>query len=277
MANWTVEQVLDWLILNDFDKHVKLFKDENIDGTALFGLNDEEIEQLLLTTREDGTMRKPTIGAKARFRTKLQEWKSEQQQQQLETERLQQIPQQPQLDRTEQSEKIQQQSQESKEKSKKRKKSISRPSDQPSFVATPRIRSSAVTASPTAKRIDTSRILTSTTTAVVSSGETVPSTNNTIEPEIPNMSKTFFIEPMQTMLNFFKNPSFCLKLKKYLSKTYKINCQIPAIEEQDKEVGLHLKLSGNVKQDVKSTREYLKQLIESVQTKTYNDEKKHEK
>ena len=38
-------------------------------------LTDVDITELLLAINEDGTIEKPTIGVKSRFRIKLMEWK----------------------------------------------------------------------------------------------------------------------------------------------------------------------------------------------------------
>ncbi len=95
MANWTVKQVGDWLKAHGFEKQIKTFKgnylhstysfyinllEKNIDGRALWRLTDDDISQLFLEVNEDGTIQEPTIGVKSRFRTKLTEWKSENEQ-----------------------------------------------------------------------------------------------------------------------------------------------------------------------------------------------------
>ncbi|CAF3939108.1 unnamed protein product, partial [Adineta steineri] len=80
MANWTIEQVSDWLKANGFKKQVKMFRDKNIDGNALMKLTDDDISQLLLQINTDGSIQESTIGIKSRFRTILKEWKTENQQ-----------------------------------------------------------------------------------------------------------------------------------------------------------------------------------------------------
>ncbi|CAF1029912.1 unnamed protein product [Adineta steineri] len=80
MANWTIEQVSDWLRANGFKKQVKMFKDKTIDGNALMKLTDYDISELLLQINTDGSIQESTIGIKSRFRTILKEWKIENQQ-----------------------------------------------------------------------------------------------------------------------------------------------------------------------------------------------------
>jgi hypothetical protein len=51
--------------------------DEEINGEAMMALNDSDIEQLLSEKHTNKTVKKPTIGAKRTFETKLREWKKE--------------------------------------------------------------------------------------------------------------------------------------------------------------------------------------------------------
>ncbi|CAF4339484.1 unnamed protein product, partial [Rotaria sp. Silwood2] len=75
-------------------------------------------------------------------------------------------------------------------------------------------------------------------------------------------------------IRFFQNPRFHSKLKKYLSKTYNVSCQIVEDKEkQHEETGLRLNLIGDVKENMKHCQEFLKIIFASMQTKTYNNAK----
>jgi hypothetical protein len=95
MGHWNVDQVGEWLKASGFEKQIKTFKgkcclywsfifiiyhiltlDRNIDGSALKGLTDYDIPEILIVLNEDGTIKKPTIGAVRRFREELSEWKT---------------------------------------------------------------------------------------------------------------------------------------------------------------------------------------------------------
>ncbi|CAF3548575.1 unnamed protein product [Rotaria sp. Silwood1] len=60
MADWTIDQVGEWLIENGFENNVKTFKDKNIDGLALMRMSDDNISQMLCTFDEDEIIEKPT-------------------------------------------------------------------------------------------------------------------------------------------------------------------------------------------------------------------------
>ncbi|CAF3078094.1 unnamed protein product [Rotaria sp. Silwood2] len=75
MAIWTVDQVGDWLKANSFEKYVETFKNQDIDGIALFGLQDDDILKLLSSKDEDGTIRNPTIRIQRKFRTILEAYR----------------------------------------------------------------------------------------------------------------------------------------------------------------------------------------------------------
>jgi hypothetical protein len=95
MANWTVDQVGEWLKANGLEKFIKTFKgrkcsycwcnailyhtfisDEDIDGAALTSLQDGEILKLLTLVYEDGTMRNPTSRAQRKFMEGLEEYRT---------------------------------------------------------------------------------------------------------------------------------------------------------------------------------------------------------
>ncbi|CAF0878197.1 unnamed protein product [Rotaria sordida] len=75
MADWTIDQVGEWLIENGFENNVKTFKDKNIDGLTLMRMNDDNISQMLCTFDEDGIIEKPTTEVKTKFKEKLEDWK----------------------------------------------------------------------------------------------------------------------------------------------------------------------------------------------------------
>ncbi|CAF3728572.1 unnamed protein product [Rotaria sp. Silwood1] len=75
MAIWTVDQVGDWLKANSFEKYVEIFKNEDIDGIALFGLQDDDILKVLSSRDEDGTIRNPTMRTQRKFRAILEEYR----------------------------------------------------------------------------------------------------------------------------------------------------------------------------------------------------------
>ncbi|CAF4700396.1 unnamed protein product, partial [Rotaria sp. Silwood2] len=75
MAIWTVDQVGDWLKINSFDKYVETFKNEDIDGISLFGLQNDDILKLLSSRDEDGIIRNPTMRTQRKFRTILEEYR----------------------------------------------------------------------------------------------------------------------------------------------------------------------------------------------------------
>ncbi|CAM2724483.1 unnamed protein product [Rotaria socialis] len=75
MASWTIEQVGDWLIENSFENNVKPFKDQNIDGSALMRMDNDNISQILGTSDENGIVKRPTSEVKFKFREKLDDWK----------------------------------------------------------------------------------------------------------------------------------------------------------------------------------------------------------
>ncbi|CAF1351161.1 unnamed protein product [Rotaria magnacalcarata] len=72
MADWTTEQVGQWLKSNGFEQFAKTFKGKRIDGIALFNLNDDEIVQLISCM--DGDKKKNKTNIK-KFKEKLNEWK----------------------------------------------------------------------------------------------------------------------------------------------------------------------------------------------------------
>ncbi|CAF4688533.1 unnamed protein product [Rotaria sp. Silwood1] len=75
MADWTIDQVGEWLIENGFENNVKTFKDKNIDGLALMRMSDDNISQMLCTFDEDEIIEKPTDEVKTKFKEKLEDWK----------------------------------------------------------------------------------------------------------------------------------------------------------------------------------------------------------
>ncbi|CAF0983783.1 unnamed protein product [Rotaria sordida] len=75
MAIWTVDQVGDWLKVNNFDKYIETFKNEDIDGIALVGLQDDDILKLLSIQDEDGTIRNPTMRTQRKFKVILEEYR----------------------------------------------------------------------------------------------------------------------------------------------------------------------------------------------------------
>ena len=80
-------------------------------------------------------------------------------------------------------------------------------------------------------------------------------------------------DPIQ--IRFLTNLKFCSKLKQYLTKVYDVKCQIAEDDQgQDEELVLRLIFNGDVKQNVKNAREFLKTAFASVQTKIYDDTKK---
>ncbi|UJR11256.1 hypothetical protein I4U23_015438 [Adineta vaga] len=86
--------------------------------------------------------------------------------------------------------------------------------------------------------------------------------------EIGTYTKTFTITPDNPHINikFFKNPSFCTTLQRYLSQIFNITCSIKV-----EDVNVIITLDGD-KQNVKSSRDAMKDLFESVQSKIYNSE-----
>ncbi len=50
--------------------------DEDIDGIALRGLQDDDISKLLSKLNEDGTIRHPTMRIQRKFRTILEEYRT---------------------------------------------------------------------------------------------------------------------------------------------------------------------------------------------------------
>ncbi len=55
---------------------ISLYLDEDIDGTALMGLREEDILKLLSTINEDETRKRPTLRIQRKFRTILEEYRS---------------------------------------------------------------------------------------------------------------------------------------------------------------------------------------------------------
>jgi hypothetical protein len=49
--------------------------DQEIDGEAMMTLSIEEIDELLSEKNPDGTIKKPTIGARRKFVGKLEDWR----------------------------------------------------------------------------------------------------------------------------------------------------------------------------------------------------------
>ncbi|CAF2815559.1 unnamed protein product [Rotaria sp. Silwood2] len=75
MAIWTVDQVEDWLKANKFDKYAEIFKNQDIDGIALLGLQDGEILKLLSTQDEHGTITNPTMRIQRKFKAALEDYR----------------------------------------------------------------------------------------------------------------------------------------------------------------------------------------------------------
>lgn len=91
MADWTTDQVAQWLIENGFEKYVQTFRsnrdesfsphrnarflDEDIDGLALIGLRENEAFQLLTLTNDKGIRRHPSRQLQQEFRRKVDEWR----------------------------------------------------------------------------------------------------------------------------------------------------------------------------------------------------------
>jgi hypothetical protein len=67
-------------------------------------------------------------------------------------------------------------------------------------------------------------------------------------------------------VRFFKNSLFCSKLQLYLSQKFDITCSISRDEQK-----VILSLVG-MKQNVKASRDSIKDLFESTQSKIYNSE-----
>ncbi|CAF0947415.1 unnamed protein product [Adineta ricciae] len=76
MANWTLEEVLEWLETNGFEQYTQIFIDEDIDGAALLGLCEDDIVKLLATVDENGKRRNATLRTRRKFLAKLEECKS---------------------------------------------------------------------------------------------------------------------------------------------------------------------------------------------------------
>lgn len=66
---------------------------------------------------------------------------------------------------------------------------------------------------------------------------------------------------------FFHNPTFRTSFQQCLSNTHQIQCQIKFLESQE----IYLTLSGE-KANVKTAREMITNLFQSIQTKTYDNE-----
>ncbi|CAF1114353.1 unnamed protein product [Adineta steineri] len=74
MANWTVDQVSNWLQTNGFEKYIQNFKDNDIDGAAIRGLEDDDILKLLSILNQDGTIKNPTKRTQREFKRILEEY-----------------------------------------------------------------------------------------------------------------------------------------------------------------------------------------------------------
>lgn len=70
-----------------------------------------------------------------------------------------------------------------------------------------------------------------------------------------------------TNIKFFNNPAFRIHFQQFLLNTFNIECQIRLLETQE----IYLTLNG-IKQNVKTARETITNLFESVQTKVYDDD-----
>ncbi|UJR07882.1 hypothetical protein I4U23_012164 [Adineta vaga] len=75
MANWTLKQIIEWLQINGFEKHIQTFIDEDIDGAALMGLRDDDIIKLLAVVDQKGVRTNPTMRTLRKFLAKLEELK----------------------------------------------------------------------------------------------------------------------------------------------------------------------------------------------------------
>ncbi|CAF1260775.1 unnamed protein product [Adineta ricciae] len=76
MASWTLEEVLEWLETNGFERYTQTFINEDIDGAALLGLCEDDIVKLLATVDENGRRRNATLRTRRKFLAKLEECKS---------------------------------------------------------------------------------------------------------------------------------------------------------------------------------------------------------
>ncbi|CAM4863546.1 unnamed protein product [Rotaria socialis] len=75
MANWTVDQVGNWLRTNNLERYIENFKNEDIDGIALIGLNENDILKLLSTIDEDGTIKNSTMRTQRKFKAALEQYR----------------------------------------------------------------------------------------------------------------------------------------------------------------------------------------------------------
>ncbi len=79
-------------------------------------------------------------------------------------------------------------------------------------------------------------------------------------------------------IHFFKNARFCSKLKKYLLNAHKVTCEIEKDgDERYENVALHLTLHSDIKQNVSKATSFLKMAFTTIQTKTYDNNKKYDK
>lgn len=94
MEDWTVDQVSEWLKTNGLEKYVQNFIgkkniyvyllleinmfiiDEDIDGVALIGLQNDDIVKLLSRLNEDGTSRRAAMKTQRKFQTILEEYRT---------------------------------------------------------------------------------------------------------------------------------------------------------------------------------------------------------
>ncbi|CAM4847450.1 unnamed protein product, partial [Rotaria magnacalcarata] len=53
MANWTKNQVSNWLKDNGFEKYAATFYEQEINGEAMIGLTENDIGELLAETNPD--------------------------------------------------------------------------------------------------------------------------------------------------------------------------------------------------------------------------------